>query len=53
LVHGESFSTLSGFGFFKSNGRNGSEAAKVALLERMAASRQKAELIQACFSVLF
>jgi hypothetical protein len=31
----------------------GSLAAKVALLERMAAFSQKAELNQACFSVLF
>jgi hypothetical protein len=35
------------------NGRCGSEAAKVALLERMAAFSQKAELNQACLSVLF
>jgi hypothetical protein len=33
--------------------RSGSEAAKDALLERMAAIGQKAELNQACFSVLF
>jgi hypothetical protein len=32
---------------------NGSLAAKVALLERMAAFSQKAELNQACLSVLF
>ena len=31
----------------------GSEAAKIALVERLAAFCQKAELIQACLSVLF
>jgi hypothetical protein len=38
---------------YHQHGWNGSEAAKVALLERIAASNQKAELNQACLSVLF